>query len=634
MTYCKHLPSFSCLFYTDVENTDIWSLGITIIELAEGQPPYYGMRALSAMMLISCKPPPVLAQPAKWSREMADFLQRCLEKDPKVRADSADLQSHKWLVREMRDISTSEQCGDAAFSRGFPVLKQLVRDAMPAIKAKRGQDKNFSPSMFGNEEKALQDGDGFTSGLDGITVVDDIVDDDLNMSTMSDPREGGAEGKKDATLDMWHTEHFRPKVRKEKLFDESGRAAQPPASAAPVESPPPKPIKKYGTTKTDAASKPNESFIRIPARAPSAPSSSSVVKTKLVPPVASPVSMDGLTLASDASDSAKRDTPPPPPKPMLPDKMRETLRRSLSSELDQGSATPRSPDGSMKPEKPPRRLSLDPPVAVNSIDSPRIEEKLPLLARLHSLIEVIATRMKQLASTDAGRLWLAERGSMLHTKATSMLSNMTTSGFVLYQFCYDKAIPMLVIASMRVGVGVSLVRLEVTKRVGLLSPLHRRVVVAVLALLLAIVGLQFLFRRSLEGLASASVGASVSAPSAVKAVTNPVSGSMWRGQTTNVAIAPHLPDSEDEERYVMLLNGIRGAATQVILSTTSSIGRLGEQLGRLLALNREQSTSYHTRVLENIHGKVIANPHKSAAVGLVEWIWGLTGRLGSGRREL
>ena len=596
------------------------------------------MRALSAMMLISCKPPPVLAQPAKWSREMADFLQRCLEKDPKVRADSVDLQSHKWLMREMRDISTSQQCGDAAFSRGFPVLKQLVREAMPAIQAKRSQDKNFSPSMSGNEEKGSQDGgDGFTSGLDGITVVDDIVDDDLNLSTMSDPREGGAEVKRDATLDMWHTEHFRPKVRKEKLFDEFGRAAQPTANPAPVESPPPKPVKKYGTIKTNATNKPNESFIRIPAKFPSAPSSSSAVKAKFAPPVASPISMDGLTLASDASDSAKRDTPPPPPKPVLPDKMRETLRRSLSSELDLGSATPRSADGSMKPEKPPRRLSLDPPVAVSYVDSPRNEEKLSLLARLQSLMEAIAARIKHLASTDTGRQWLTERSSALYMKATAVASSTAVSAHTSYQYCYERALPVLVTASVQVGAGVSLVRSEVMKRAESLSPLHRRMVVgflAVLSLLISIATWQFIFRLSHEGLASASVGATVSAPAAVKAVTNPVSGSMWRGQTTNVAITPHLPDSEDEERFVMLLNGIRGAATQLVLSTTISIGRLGEQLGRLLALNREQSTSYHTRVLEGIHGKVTANPQKSAAVGFVEWVWGRTGRLGGGRREL
>ena len=223
---------------------------------------------------------------------------------------------------------------------------------------------------------------------------------------------------------------------------------------------------------------------------------------------------------------------------------------------------------------------------------------------------------------------------MIYSKATPMVSNAATSGLALYQFCYERAVPMLVIATVQVSAGVGLARSEVTKRAEALSPLHRRIVVsffAVLALLLAIAVLQSLLRQSPEGLPSASVGATVSASSAVKAVTNPVSGSMWRGQTTNVAIAPHLPDSEDEERFVMLLNGIRGAATQLALSTTSSIGRLSEQIGRLLALNREQSTSYHTRVL---HGKVTGNPQKPAAVGFTEWVWGWTGRLGGGRREL
>ena len=70
---------------------DVWSLGVTILEMCEGRPPHSGIKPISAMFLISYKPAPTLQTPDAWSEDMRDFLGRCLVKEPAGRAETLEL---------------------------------------------------------------------------------------------------------------------------------------------------------------------------------------------------------------------------------------------------------------------------------------------------------------------------------------------------------------------------------------------------------------------------------------------------------------------------------------------------------------------------------------------------------------
>lgn len=71
---------------------DIWSLGITCIELAERKPPYFNMNAMSALYHIAQNEPPMLNRATgQWSERFHTFLSSLLRKDPNERAHASDL---------------------------------------------------------------------------------------------------------------------------------------------------------------------------------------------------------------------------------------------------------------------------------------------------------------------------------------------------------------------------------------------------------------------------------------------------------------------------------------------------------------------------------------------------------------
>ena len=70
--------------------SDVWSLGISIIEMAEGKNPFAGMTSAKIMNLVLNKSPPSLSS-SGWSSDLVDFVKKCLVKDVNERASVDEL---------------------------------------------------------------------------------------------------------------------------------------------------------------------------------------------------------------------------------------------------------------------------------------------------------------------------------------------------------------------------------------------------------------------------------------------------------------------------------------------------------------------------------------------------------------
>jgi len=83
---------------------DIWSLGITIIEMLELRPPNNDIADIKKLPELADRPPPKLKNPGLYSPEFVDFVQICLVKDPAKRPSALDLIMHSSMTRDIPTV--------------------------------------------------------------------------------------------------------------------------------------------------------------------------------------------------------------------------------------------------------------------------------------------------------------------------------------------------------------------------------------------------------------------------------------------------------------------------------------------------------------------------------------------------
>ncbi|TKS85727.1 STE20-like serine/threonine-protein kinase [Collichthys lucidus] len=77
---------------------DIWSLGVTLIELAQIEPPNHEMNPMRVLLKIAKSEPPTLMHPSRWSPEFNDFLRKALDKNVDNRWGAVQLLQHPFVT--------------------------------------------------------------------------------------------------------------------------------------------------------------------------------------------------------------------------------------------------------------------------------------------------------------------------------------------------------------------------------------------------------------------------------------------------------------------------------------------------------------------------------------------------------
>uniref|UniRef100_A0A670JD63 non-specific serine/threonine protein kinase n=1 Tax=Podarcis muralis TaxID=64176 RepID=A0A670JD63_PODMU len=127
---------------------DAWSLGITAIELGDGDPPLADLHPMRALFKIPRNPPPTLRQPEIWSSEFNDFISKCLTKDYEKRPTVSDLLQHDF-VKQVEGKETVLQMQLMEFIDVHQQMGITEKARFERIHTKKG---NYSRSPVTNQE--------------------------------------------------------------------------------------------------------------------------------------------------------------------------------------------------------------------------------------------------------------------------------------------------------------------------------------------------------------------------------------------------------------------------------------------------------------------------------------------------
>lgn len=124
------------------KKTDIWSLGITAIEIAEGEPPYSHIHPIRAMFAIKNSPPQGLSNPNLWSAEFNSFVRKCLTIDPKKRPNTKELLNDPFIVKKNKGRKIIQDAIQIKWSS----LERIKNE-----KQRENKNKNITNNYISNE---------------------------------------------------------------------------------------------------------------------------------------------------------------------------------------------------------------------------------------------------------------------------------------------------------------------------------------------------------------------------------------------------------------------------------------------------------------------------------------------------
>jgi len=194
------------------QRADIWSLGITAIELAQGEPPLADIHPMRAIFMIPRQPPPTLATPSLWSESFNDFIAKTLVKDPEQRNPAVwFLKNHPFIKNISKKLKPKEQFKDM-----FELAHNII-NSFGSKKKALNLESSGSQEVSGSESTEAGDYGTTKIGSYDTTKIENGYDTTKIGSYDTTRIENGHDTTKIGSYDTTKIDSSTTKIEKEKV---------------------------------------------------------------------------------------------------------------------------------------------------------------------------------------------------------------------------------------------------------------------------------------------------------------------------------------------------------------------------------------------------------------------------------
>ncbi|XP_051935821.1 STE20-like serine/threonine-protein kinase isoform X2 [Hippocampus zosterae] len=212
---------------------DIWSLGVTLIELAQIEPPNHEMNPMRVLLKIAKSEPPTLMQPSRWTPEFNDFLRRALDKNVDNRWGPLQLLQHPFVATVVDSKPLRELIAEA---------KAEVTEEIEDSKEEEEEEEPETPVAAPGHKRARSDASMASSEEDKVPPTPSA----LQSVTEKTEAEPAQDGSSDMLSDEGLGTSEPDKTEEEKLNEVPEGANEDTASGLMEESVPPEPPEPEG----------------------------------------------------------------------------------------------------------------------------------------------------------------------------------------------------------------------------------------------------------------------------------------------------------------------------------------------------------------------------------------------------